>query len=641
MLQRYGSLSGKLHMIELDKDPAVPGLGISLAGSKDGSRARLSVCVADIDPQGPAGLDGRIQVGDELLEINGKILYGRSYQNASTIISNAPSKVKIVLIRNKSGRVIKENRTEGEDVTDSQPDPVDEEESSSDLNRIVLTQDGRIKVGDRLIEVGDEPAAGLSVEKVSGLISKQQVTVNPSITRSKSPLSPPPSPLPSCVTLPSSPSPVSPITPPTPPSERSSLLTCSSPSSCDPVSCPVVAGRETIIEICKGNVGLGLSIVGGCDTLLGAVIIHEVNDGGAAQRDGRLQAGDQILEVNGIDLRQATHDEAIAVLRLTTQRVRLCVFRHQEAYREEDLWDVFSLQLSPRPGEGLGFTTVGKSNDTGVFVSDVVRGGAADLDGRLLLGDQILSINGTDVRAASQDHAQKLLQSCGGAVLLEVARFKAGVQYSRQSQDYAKFCFIQHEDSDCSTLTPPSGSDTPSRRAHSKAQSSSSQDPEVRNVIVQKGPCDSLGISIAGGVGSPHGNVPLFIATMDTNGLAAKTEKLQTGDRILSINDVSTEGMTHDEAGALLKNAAGSITLQVTAGSGGSGGGRQSSSSQSSSLTCFHNNLCPRKYKTVTLERGSSGLGFSIVGGFGSPHGDLPIYVKTIFNKVREHLPPL
>lgn len=37
--------------------------------------------------------------------------------------------------------------------------------------------------------------------------------------------------------------------------------------------------------------------------------------------------------------------------------------------------------------------------------------------------------------------------------------------------------------------------------------------------------------------------------------------------------------------------------------------------------------------KTITLERGSDGLGFSIVGGHGSPHGDLPIYIKTVFAK--------
>lgn len=56
-------------MIELEKDPAAHGLGIGLTGNKDGSRARMSVYVADIDPQGPAGLDGRIRVGDELLEV--------------------------------------------------------------------------------------------------------------------------------------------------------------------------------------------------------------------------------------------------------------------------------------------------------------------------------------------------------------------------------------------------------------------------------------------------------------------------------------------------------------------------------------------------------------------------------------------
>lgn len=42
----------------------------------------------------------------------------------------------------------------------------------------------------------------------------------------------------------------------------------------------------------------------------------------------------------------------------------------------------------------------------------------------------------------------------------------------------------------------------------------------------------------------------------------------------------------------------------------------------------------PPQYKTITLGRGPDGLGFSIVGGYGSPHGDLPIYVKTVFGKV-------
>lgn len=60
-------------MIELEKDPAAHGLGISLSGNKEGSRARMSVYVADVDPQGPAGLDGRIQVGDELLEVRVKV----------------------------------------------------------------------------------------------------------------------------------------------------------------------------------------------------------------------------------------------------------------------------------------------------------------------------------------------------------------------------------------------------------------------------------------------------------------------------------------------------------------------------------------------------------------------------------------
>uniref|UniRef100_A0A3Q2VWJ9 PDZ domain-containing protein n=1 Tax=Haplochromis burtoni TaxID=8153 RepID=A0A3Q2VWJ9_HAPBU len=468
MLQRYGSLSGKLQMIELEKDPAAHGLGISLTGNKDDSRARMGVYVAAIDPLGPAGLDGRIQIGDELLEINGQILYGRSHQNASAIISNAPCKVKIILIR------------------------------------IVALSINRSK----------------SLSSSSSSSSSLPLPTSLSSPRSLTPVS--------SLSLPVASSSSSSLKPmQTSPVERSDWPGLA-PTTSDPVSCPIVSGKETTIEIYKGNLGLGLSIVGGCDTLLGAVIIHEVNDGGAAQRDGRLQAGDQILEVNGIDMRQASHDEAIAVLRLTTQRVQLCVFRHQESYREEDLWDVFSLELRPRPGEGLGFTTVGKSNDTGIFVSDIIRGGVADSDGRLLLGDQILSINGEDVRAASQERAHTLL--CSGGVHLEVARFKAGVQYTLRSQVNCLSCCK------CVCLC----------------------------VCAQslQGPYDSLGISVAGGVGSPHGNLPLFIATMDTNGLAAKTQKLQVGsDHIIAVNGHCLEGVTHAEAVDILKKTKGTVVL--------------------------------------------------------------------------------
>uniref|UniRef100_A0A3B3UHB9 PDZ domain-containing protein n=1 Tax=Poecilia latipinna TaxID=48699 RepID=A0A3B3UHB9_9TELE len=96
----------------------------------------------------------------------------------------------------------------------------------------------------------------------------------------------------------------------------------------------IKTAAETVLEICKGRSGLGLSIVGGTDTQLvtpssNAIVIHEVYEEGAAARDGRLWAGDQILEVNGVDLRGASHEEAIAALRQTPAKVRLTVLRDE------------------------------------------------------------------------------------------------------------------------------------------------------------------------------------------------------------------------------------------------------------------------------------------------------------------------
>ncbi|XP_036828353.1 multiple PDZ domain protein-like [Oncorhynchus mykiss] len=592
MMSRYGGLPGELHMIELEKSPRgvtsteapgqglVPGLGLSLTEDRDGSRAHLGVYVAGVDPQGAAGRDGRIRVGDELLEINGQILYGRSHQNATAILNGAPSKVQILLSRNKAALA---QMTQGPMSGDSS--------SSSSLH----------------------PSISLSS------------FLHPSIHVSSS--HPPILPHSSVGTARNASSSSS---------GRSDWPTGSALTP-DLLCCPIIPGVDSTIEICKGHLGLGLSIVGGCDTLLGAIIIHKVNDGGAAQRDGRLWAGDQLLEVNGIDLGQATHEEAIGVLRLTPQRVRLTVFRQQQDYGEDDLWDVFQLELRLQPGQTLGLSTVGKSNDTGVFVSEIIGGSVADVDGRLFLGDQILSVNREDVRTATQEHVTSLLQSCSsGTVTLEIARFKAAcVHYSCGSQSGDSV------GSDSSTLTPSTVYEVQSHHQGETERRQRGQDHfedhhEIRTVVMHKGPCDSLGLSVAGGVGSPHGDVPLFISTMDPAGLAARSHHIYVGDFMVSINDVSTEGMSHVQAGDLLKSISGTITLQVlTTGSvdedcGGGQGQRDVGLPSTGSL---HNNMSPPFYRTISLDRGALGLGFSIVGGFSSPHGDLPIYVKTVFGK--------
>jgi len=64
--------------------------------------------------------------------------------------------------------------------------------------------------------------------------------------------------------------------------------------------------------------------------------------------------------VNGIDLRSATHDEAINVLRQTPQKVRLTVYRDEAQYKEEDMYDVVVIELQKKPGKGLGLSIVGK-----------------------------------------------------------------------------------------------------------------------------------------------------------------------------------------------------------------------------------------------------------------------------------------
>nr|XP_061816193.1 multiple PDZ domain protein-like [Nerophis lumbriciformis] len=681
VIQRYGRLPGVLHMIELEKGKT--GLGLSLAGNRD--RSRMSVFVIGIDSAGAAGRDGRMLVGDELLEINGEVLYGHSHQNASSIIKSAPSRVKIIFIRNTEAleqmAVGPVRETEG-DTIDPHEEEDDEETTEVKVHEEYSVQHTESCTGGARNEKPDlaytmETIQNSPDESISNVIRAGQLetaashsfslvqndpqghtTVSSVLCQLETATSHSQSSVQNnaeegFACLPSG------LCQPETTTSHSHLSTqdnleeglgsissvlcqletatgqsrSSTPSTltCDPATCPIIPGCETTIDISKGRTGLGLSIVGGCDTLLGAIIIHEVYVEGAASKDGRLWAGDQILEVNGIDLRTASHDDAINVLRQTPQGVRLSVYRDEAQYKEEDLWDSFTVELHKRPGQGLGLSIVGRRsrdqrNDTGVFVSDIVKGGLADTDGRLMQGDQILTVNSEDVRSATQEAVAALLKCCVGSLKMDVGRFKAGPFHSERRLSQSS----QIGEPSSSKVTSDSGSG-PNKRCASQEE----HQDEVRTVEFTKGPSDSLGVSIAGGVGSPLGDIPIFIAMMNPVGLAAQTQNLKVGDRIVSIGETSTEGMSHSQAVMLLKNATGTIKLQVVAGGDNTvtGPAHDQATGGLTASCIFQDELSPPQYKTITLERGPDGLGFSIVGGYGSPHGDLPIYVKTVFGK--------
>lgn len=70
--------------------------------------------------------------------------------------------------------------------------------------------------------------------------------------------------------------------------------------------------------------------------------------------------------------------------------------------------------------QGLGFNIVGGEGGEGIFISFILTGGAADLCGELRKGDQILSVNDTDLTQATHGQAAEVLKNAGSQVLLVV-----------------------------------------------------------------------------------------------------------------------------------------------------------------------------------------------------------------------------
>ncbi|XP_012415545.1 synaptojanin-2-binding protein [Trichechus manatus latirostris] len=86
---------------------------------------------------------------------------------------------------------------------------------------------------------------------------------------------------------------------------------------------------EEEISLTRGPSGLGFNIVGGTDQQYvsndNGIYVSRIKENGAAALDGRLQEGDKILSVNGRDLKNLLHRDAVGLFRNAGYAVSLRV----------------------------------------------------------------------------------------------------------------------------------------------------------------------------------------------------------------------------------------------------------------------------------------------------------------------------
>ncbi|XP_014848596.1 PREDICTED: disks large homolog 1 isoform X6 [Poecilia mexicana] len=246
------------------------------------------------------------------------------------------------------------------------------------------------------------------------------------------------------------------------------------------------------IKLVKGPKGLGFSIAGGVGNQHipgdNSIYVTKIIEGGAAQKDGRLQIGDKLLAVNSVCLEEVTHEHAVTALKNTPDVVYLKVAKPNSVFMNDsfappDLTNSYTQHMenhisppnflgqtlpppassgrySPTPkgilGEddvtreprkvvlhrgatGLGFNIVGGEDGEGIFISFILAGGPADLSGELRKGDRLVSVNGVDLRNATHEQAAAALKNAGQTVTIiahyrpeEYSRFEAKIHDLRE-----------------------------------------------------------------------------------------------------------------------------------------------------------------------------------------------------------------
>ncbi|XP_036894620.1 membrane-associated guanylate kinase, WW and PDZ domain-containing protein 3 isoform X2 [Sturnira hondurensis] len=382
--------------------------------------------------------------------------------------------------------------------------------------------------------------------------------------------------------------------------------------------------KDLDVFLRKQESGFGFRVLGG-DGPDQSIYIGAIIPLGAAEKDGRLRAADELMCIDGVPVKGKSHKQVLDLMTtaarnghvlLTVRRKIFCgekqpeddssqafvptqngsphVGRAEAAARPAPQ-EAYDVVLQRKEKEGFGFVILTSKNKPppGVIphkIGRVIEGSPADRCGKLKVGDLISAVNGQSIVDLSHDGIVQLIKDAGVTVTLTVipeeehhgppsgtnsARQSPALQHRPVGQSQAS-----HLPGDRSALEGEPGRDAPASHRHSWSDHRHLAQPDTAvislvggrhsqslgcyPVELERGP-RGFGFSLRGG---KEYNMGLFILRLAEDGPALKDGRIHVGDQIVEINGEPTQGITHTRAIELIQAGGNKVLLLLRPGTG-------------------------------------------------------------------------
>ncbi|XP_058516050.1 membrane-associated guanylate kinase, WW and PDZ domain-containing protein 3 isoform X1 [Ochotona princeps] len=383
--------------------------------------------------------------------------------------------------------------------------------------------------------------------------------------------------------------------------------------------------KDLDVFLRKQESGFGFRVLGG-DGPDQSIYIGAIIPLGAAEKDGRLRAADELMCIDGIPVKGKSHKQVLDLMTTAARNghvlltVRRKIFFGEKQPEDDSSQAFLSAQngsprlnradhVPGRPGpqetydvvlqrkenEGFGFVILTSKNKPppGVIphkIGRVIEGSPADHCGKLKVGDHISAVNGQSIIELSHDNIVQLIKDAGVTVTLTVVADEehhgppSGTNSARQSPALQHRPVGQSQAShalgDRSVLEGEMGRDAsmsyrqswsdpkhlgqPDTGAISVVGSRHNQSLGCYPVELERGP-RGFGFSLRGG---KEYNMGLFILRLAEDGPAIKDGRIHVGDQIVEINGEPTQGITHTRAIELIQAGGNKVLLLLRPGTG-------------------------------------------------------------------------